>query len=111
MKEIIALSEKVVVVGRNEFLTVSGTIDTNLYYVERGSLRVFVLDDQNEQIVRLGYKHDLVVSLDSFLTGKPSDLYIQAIKKTVVRIIPKAQINNFCKKRRTVRCGSRFWRS
>ncbi|QBQ41652.1 Crp/Fnr family transcriptional regulator [Sphingobacterium psychroaquaticum] len=95
MKEIIALSEKVVVVGRNEFLTVSGTIDTNLYYVERGSLRVFVLDDQNEQIVRLGYKHDLVVSLDSFLTGKPSDLYIQAIKKTVVRIIPKAQINNF----------------
>ncbi|SMG12504.1 Crp/Fnr family transcriptional regulator [Sphingobacterium psychroaquaticum] len=95
MEEIIALSEKVVVVGRNEFLTVSGTIDTNLYYVERGSLRVFVLDDQNEQIVRLGYKHDLVVSLDSFLTGKPSDLYIQAIKKTVVRIIPKAQINNF----------------
>lgn len=95
MKEIIALSEKVVTVERNEFLTVSGNIDTNLYYVESGSLRVFVLDKEEEQIIRLGYKNDLVVSLDSFLTGKPSDLYIQAIKKTVVRIIPKAQINIF----------------
>lgn len=29
------------------------------------------------------------------MTGKPSDLYIQAIKKTVVKVITKEQIDKF----------------
>lgn len=46
MKEIIELSDKTIVIGRNEFLKVKGSIDTNLYYVESGSLRMFVLTDK-----------------------------------------------------------------
>jgi len=95
MKEIIELSTKEITIQRNEFLKVKGSIDTNLYYVESGSLRIFVLDDYEEQTIRLGYKENLIVSLDSFLTGKPSDLYIQAIKKTVVKVITKQQIDIF----------------
>ena len=95
MKEIIELSDKKLTIGRNEFLKVSGSIDTNLYFVESGSLRIFVLDDYEEQIIRFGYKSNLIVSLDSFLTGNPSDLYIQAIKKSVVKVVTKEQINKF----------------
>ena len=58
-------------------------------------MRIFVLDDYEEQTIRFGYKENLIVSLDSFLTGKPSDLYIQAIKKTVVKVITKEQIEKF----------------
>ena len=36
-------------------------------------------------------------SLDSYLTGKPSDLFIQAIKKTVIKVITKQQIDHFLK--------------
>jgi CRP-like cAMP-binding protein len=97
MQEIIALSDKTITIERNAFLKRKGTIDTNLYYVESGSLRVFVLDDCEEQTIRFGYKDNLVVALDSFLTGKPSDLYIQAIKKTVLRVITKQQIDDFLK--------------
>jgi CRP-like cAMP-binding protein len=93
MKEIVELSDKEITIDRNEFLKVKGSIDTNLYYVESGSLRIFVLDDYEEQTIRLGYKENLIVSLDSFLTGKPSDLYIQAIKKTVVKVVTKEQID------------------
>lgn len=95
MKEIIELSDKEITIERNEFLKVKGSIDNNLYYIESGSLRIFVLDDYEEQTIRFGYKENLIVSLDSFLTGKPSDLYIQAIKKTVVKVITKEQIEKF----------------
>lgn len=97
MKSIIALSEKTVTLERNEFLKVKGSIDTNVYYVESGSLRVYILDDFEEQIIRFGYKDNLIVSLDSFLTGKPSEFFIQAIKKTVVKIVTKPQIDQFLK--------------
>ncbi|AOM78376.1 Crp/Fnr family transcriptional regulator [Pedobacter steynii] len=97
MKEIVELSERTITIDRNEFLKVKGSIDTNIYYVESGSLRIFVLDEFEEQIIRFGYKNNLILSLDSFLTGKPSGLYIQAIKKTVVKIITKHQIDHFLK--------------
>ncbi len=95
MKEIIELSDKTLTIERNDFLKVGGSIDTNVYCVESGSLRVFVLDDYEEQIIRFGYKGNLIVSLDSFLTGKPSELSIQAIKKTVVKVVSKQQITVF----------------
>jgi CRP-like cAMP-binding protein len=95
MKEILELSNKKITIGRNEFLKLKGSIDTNVYYVESGSVRIFVLDDCEEQTIRLGYKENLIVSLDSFLTGKPSNLFIQAIKKTVLKVITKPQIDTF----------------
>jgi len=97
MQEIIELSDTTITLERNEFLKVKGTIDTNVYYVESGSLRIFVLDNDEEQIIRFGYQKNLVAALDSYLSGKPSDLYIQALKKTVVRVITKAQIEEFLK--------------
>lgn len=95
MKEIIELSTKTITLGRNEYLKVKGSKDTNIYYVESGSLKVFVLDDCEEQIIRFGYKENLIVSLDSFLTNKPSDYFIQAIKGTVLKVITKEQFGQF----------------
>ncbi len=95
MREIIKLSEKTIEIGRNEFLKVKGSVDTNVYYVESGSLRVFVLDNTEEQIIRFGYKDNLIVALDSYITGKSSELYIQAIKKSVIKVITKPQIDQF----------------
>lgn len=95
MREIIALSEQEIIIDRNGFLNEKGNIDTNLYYIESGSLRVFVMDNDEEQIIRFGYKENIIVSLDSFLSEKPSDLYIQAIKKTVVKVVTKKQIEKF----------------
>lgn len=95
MKEIVELSEKTITIDRNEFLKVEGSIDTHVYCVESGSLRIFVMDDHQEQIIRFGYHGNLIVALDSFLTGKPSDLYIQAIKRSVIKIVTKPQIIRF----------------
>ena len=95
MIEIKDLFNKIITLERNEYLKVKGTIDTNIYYIESGSLRIFVVDEYEEQIIRFGYENDLIVSLDSFFTEKPSDFYIQAIKKTIVKVISKNKFVEF----------------
>jgi CRP-like cAMP-binding protein len=97
MKEIEALSTKTITIARNDFLNLKGNIDTNIYYIESGSLRVFVSTDLDEQTIRFGYKENIIVSLDSFLTGKPTAFSTQAIKKSVIKIITKQQFESFLK--------------
>lgn len=71
--------------NRKEFVKVKGTVDTNLYFVVSGSLRIYVLEEFEENIIRFGYKNNFIASLDSFISEKPSDLYIQAIKRSIER--------------------------
>jgi CRP-like cAMP-binding protein len=95
MKEIVDLSNKTIILRRNDFLKLKGSVDTNLYFIKSGSLRVFISNQKEEQVIRFGYKENLLVSLDSFLTGKPSELNIQAIKKTEIKVVTRSQIENF----------------
>ena len=81
--------------NRKEYLKVKGSIDTNLYFVVSGSLRIFVLDEFDEHIIRFGYKNNFIASLDAFISEKPSSLYIQAIKKTELKVIKKSTFMNF----------------
>lgn len=80
---------------RNEFLKTSGTIDTNVYFIEEGSVRLFIEDEGEERIIRFGYKENIIVSLDSFLSGKPSEFYIQAIKASAVKVASKKDFYEF----------------
>lgn len=81
--------------NRKEYLKVKGSIDTNLYFVVSGSLRIYVLEEFEENIIRFGYKNNFIASLDSFISEKPSDLYIQAIKKTELKAIKKRTFMRF----------------
>jgi len=89
------LPHSVIMLERNEYLKVKGSADTNIYFIESGSLRAFVLDDCEEQIIRFGYTGNIIVSLDSFLTERPSDFYIQAIKKCELKVITKRDFKLF----------------
>ena len=80
---------------RKEYLKEKGRVDTNLYHVETGSLRIFVLDGFEENTIRFGYEGDFIAALDSYITEKPSDLCIQAIKKTRLKVIKKAAVMDF----------------
>lgn len=76
-------------IKRNEFLKQKGSIDTNLYFITSGSLRIYVINGEEEHTIRFGYKDSFIASLDSFITEKPSDFYIQALKKTNIKSISK----------------------
>lgn len=89
------LIEKELIIERNAFLKIAGSIDTHIYFVEEGSLRVYVMDENEERTIRFGYQNNILVSLDSFLTEKPSEFVIQALKKTRVKVIPKKGFMEF----------------
>jgi CRP-like cAMP-binding protein len=94
LHQLISLSDKKITLERNDYLSEKGAIDTNLYYVESGSLKAFVYDKE-EQIIRFGYTGNLITSIDSFLSGRPSEVFVQAIKKTVLRVISKEKVDQF----------------
>ncbi|MBX7224703.1 MAG: Crp/Fnr family transcriptional regulator [Chitinophagales bacterium] len=95
MKEIVALSTKTIIIERNGFVKQAGSVDTNIYFIQSGSVKIYVINDNDEQIIRLGYKGSLIASLDSFFTQKPSIFFIQALKKSVIKVITSAQLNSF----------------
>lgn len=83
------------VLARNEYLKVAGSIDTNMYFVVEGCLRVFVVEEFEEHTIRFGYQHNMIAALDSFVTGEPSDFYMQALKKTVVKSVSREKYMDF----------------
>ncbi len=80
------------ILSRREHLRTKESTGTNLYQVVSGSLRVYVLGDFEEHVLKFGYKNNLIASSDSFISEKPSDLYIQSIKKRELKVIKKTCI-------------------
>jgi len=89
------LWQKEITLNRNEFLTKAGKTDTHIYLVLSGTLRIYVTEGLEEQVIRFGYQNNLIAALDSFLTDKPTDFYIQAIKKTTLKAISKKNFMDF----------------
>ncbi len=77
---------------RNEFLIEPGMVHTNSYFVVSGSMRVFVVDEGEEQTIRFGYQGSIIAALDSVFGGKPTEFYIQALKKTTVQCVRKSDL-------------------
>jgi len=86
---------KHIVLKRDDYLKISGTTDTNLYYIMSGSLKISINNEYEEHIIRFGYRNNFITSLDSFITEKPSDFSIQAIKKTELKVITKSVYIDF----------------
>lgn len=81
--------------GRNEFLVRKGDTDTNTYLVKSGAVRAYVLINDEEHTIRFGYKDSIITSLHSFFEDKPSPFYFQAIRKTLVHIMPRENLKKF----------------
>lgn len=97
MKELIesGIFKKQIDLKRNEYLKEADSVDTNIYYIESGSLRIFTIDENEERNARFGYTGNIVVSLDSFISGNTSDFIIQAIKQTTLFSATKADFSTF----------------
>lgn len=91
------LFSKTKIIERHSFLSLGNNVDTNIYFIENGSVRLFIKDESEERIIRFRYTGNIIVSLDSFLSGKPSSFYIQAIKKSKIRIASKQDFYEFIK--------------
>jgi len=87
--------DKQIILKRKEYLTTPGCIDTNLYFISSGSLKISIFNEEEEHIIRFGYAQNFILPLDSFLTDKPTDYYIQALKKTTLKVVDKTTYLTF----------------
>jgi len=81
-------------ISKGDFLIKEGEVERNLYRVEKGAIRVFYLSEFEEQTIRLGYEGSFITSLSSFIKGTPSEFYIDALRKTTLKVIPKEHLLN-----------------
>lgn len=88
------------VAKRHDVLKPPGSLDTNIYCIWTGVLRVFVQDKDRDNTIRFGYEGSLITALDSFLTEKPSPLSIEALRKTEFSILKKSDFQELLKNNR-----------
>ena len=74
--------EEILTVERGGMLLTEGEVETHLYQLVSGAVRVFLLTEHEEQTVRFGYTGSVINSLSSFLSGRPSEFYIEAVRKS-----------------------------
>lgn len=91
------LWEKVVHLKRNEYLKVAGETDSNIYFIVAGTLKISIVHAYEDHIIRFGYRDNFITALDSFITEQPSDLYVQALKKTELKVLSKKRYVAFLK--------------
>lgn len=87
--------EEEIFLKRNEYLKFQNTVDTNIYFIKSGSLKISIMNGFDEQIIRFGYDHNIIVALDSFISNGNSEYIIQAIKKTHVLVAKKKDFIEF----------------
>lgn len=89
------LWEKEVCLNRNEYLKKPGTVDTNIYFIKTGSLQILLETEEDDITFRFAYEGNIISALDSFLSKKPSDFAIKAIKKSEVKVMRKELFEEF----------------
>lgn len=83
------LWDKTLELNRGELLHMAGDRDDNIYHVVSGTLRSYVIVNDEEQVIRFGYQGDFFAAIDCLITGTPTMLYAQAIRKCTLRVIRK----------------------
>jgi CRP/FNR family transcriptional regulator, anaerobic regulatory protein len=87
--------EKDLILSKGNVFIKKGELNTNIYFVKEGSVKIFIENNKEDQIVRFGYKNDLIVALDSFLNNQPTEFYFETIKRTHLISIDKLKFNSF----------------
>lgn len=68
-----------------------GEIARNLFYIEKGCLRLYFCDEGKDITFQFFFEESVVASFDSLFDGKPSLFSLESIESTTIRIIGKKE--------------------
>jgi CRP-like cAMP-binding protein len=70
---------------KKEFLLKEGNVCRSIYFVEKGCLRMFFINDKtSEQITQFALENWWMADFFSFTDSKPSPYFIQAVEKSEI---------------------------
>ena len=80
---------------KKEFLIQEGKVCKNLYFVEKGCLRMYFINKKGvEQITQFALDGWWISDYQSFINNLPSDYYIQAIEDSVIVSIDSQNLDH-----------------
>ncbi len=85
---------KSLAVKKGETLLFQGQVCDKVYFVKRGCIRLFYIADNVEITVWFSFENNSAIELSSFLSGDPSDYYLEAIEDSEVLSLYKSELTN-----------------
>lgn len=86
---------KAISLKRGDFIIRPGKIEKYIYWVKSGALRAFLIKDEEEFTIRFGYTDSIITAIPSYFSQLPTELYIQAIRKSELLRCSKQQFDQF----------------
>jgi signal-transduction protein with cAMP-binding, CBS, and nucleotidyltransferase domain len=78
---------------RNSILSAAGSTPPDIYFIERGLIRVLIIDnDGAEHTVHFALENQFISDYSNFILKKPSFYSLQAIEDTEVIVLPRSAI-------------------
>jgi CRP-like cAMP-binding protein len=97
-------------VKKNDFLLSQGAVCKDLIFVEEGCLRLYYITNNIEVSVWFAFNNSSAIDIYSFISGKPSRYFLQAIEDSEILYLPKTELNKLYqshpKMQEMIRC---FW--
>lgn len=66
-----------------------GEVAKNIYYIEKGCLRLHFFNDGKDITFQFFFEKNMVASFDSLYGGLPSKFFLESLETTVIRIVKK----------------------
>ncbi|MCW3162744.1 Crp/Fnr family transcriptional regulator [Chryseobacterium oryctis] len=79
--------------SKGDLILKAGEIERNLYFITSGAVRIFLLSENEEHCIRFGFEGAIINSLSSYFREDASEFYIEAMRKTTLKVISKEKIN------------------
>ncbi|MEZ5172361.1 MAG: Crp/Fnr family transcriptional regulator [Bacteroidia bacterium] len=79
------------VIGKTETILHQGSIEKYIYIILSGAVRAVYRCENEEFTIRFGYRNSVITSINSLLSGEPSNFSIETIRKTELITISKTE--------------------
>lgn len=80
-------------VKKHDYLLREGQVCKDIVFVQEGCLRLYYVSKDVEVSVWFSFKHSSAIEISSFLSGKPSNYFLQAIEDSEILVLPKTELN------------------
>ena len=80
--------------NKNEYLLKAGQVCSDIVFVDTGCLRLYYIQKEVDVSVWFSFNNSSAIEIYSFVSGKPSDYYLQAIEDTELWYLPKKDLDN-----------------
>lgn len=95
-------------VKKNEIVVAQGQISLRIHFINSGCLRFYFTNEEGQEATRyIAFENNFATALCSFISGKPSDEYLQAVENSEILYISQHDFNHLLK---TIPAMEKFYR-